>query len=132
MANTILCVIDMSKSSKETIRWGVTMAQYLKAHLIILYTYRLIPTKNGEVVQHKKKIEENAMQKFRVFENELLTDKGVPYEFRTEVGFVSDRIEDHAKNNSLNFLVIDKHINTNKETLDDSLDHLQIPTLLIP
>lgn len=134
MANTILCVIDMSKSSKETIRWGVTMAQHLKAQLTILYTYRLIPTKTGEIVQLKKKIEENALQKFKTFEKELLIDKDISYEFRTEIGFVSDRIEDHVKKNGLNFLVINKNININinKETLDNPLEHIQVPMLLIP
>ena len=133
MTKTILCIIDMSGSSKETIRWAIIMSQQLNAHLTILYTYRLIPSQTGEMVQLKKKIEERALQKFKTLENELLLKKGISYEFRVEVGFVSDRIDDHAKKNQLNFLVLDKNINTNsKETLDNSLEHIQVPMLLIP
>src|SRR6187551_480248 len=105
MGNSILCTIDLSESSKPAIRWAVTLAQQLKLPLTILYTYRLLQYRNGEILQLKRKMEDEAKQQFMEFEKELLMDRGISYNFKTEVGFVTDRIEDHAKKNSLSFLV---------------------------
>lgn len=133
MAKTILCTINLPESSKPAVRWAVTMAQQLEAHLTILYTYRLIQSQSGEVVLLKKRIEQEASKQFHDIEKELLIGKGITYDFRTEVGFVSDRIEDHAKKNNLNFLVIDKNVSANsKETFEEMMEHVQVPTLVIP
>lgn len=133
MAKTILCTIDFSDSSKQAVEWAVTIARQLKAHLTVLYTYRLLHARNGEVLQLKKKMEDDAQQHFVQLEKDLLRDKGITYDFRTEVGFVSDRIEDHAKKNNLNFLVMDKNISTkSKENFDELMEHLNVPTLLVP
>jgi nucleotide-binding universal stress UspA family protein len=133
MANTILCTINLPESSKEAVQWAVTMAQQLKVHLTILYTYRLIQSQAGEVVQLKKRIEEDAYKQFLDIEKELLIGRGISYDFRTEIGFIADRIEDHAKKNNLNFLVIDKNVSSrSKETFEELMEHIQVPTLVIP
>lgn len=133
MANTILCTINLPESSKEAVQWAVTMAQQLKVHLTILYTYRLIQSQSGEVVQLKKRIEEDAYKQFLDIEKELLIGRGISYDFRTEVGFIADRIEDHAKKNNLNFLVIDKNVSSrSKETFEELMEHIQVPTLVVP
>ncbi len=131
--NTILCTIDLSESSKQTVRWAVTMAQQLKIHLTILYTYRLLHYRNGEVLQLKKKMEEEAQKQFISLEKEFLIGKGIQYDFKTEIGFVTDRIEDHAKKNSLSFLVMNKNANeSGKETIADLMEHIHVPVLLVP
>ena len=133
MANTILCSIDMSASSRPAIKWAVSIAQQLKIHLTILYTYRLLHYRNGEVLLLKKKMEEEAQEQFALLEKELLIGKGITYDFRTEIGFVTDRIEDHAKNNKLNFVVMNKTNGINgKENIDDLMEHIQVPVLLVP
>lgn len=133
MANTILCTIDFSQSSRQAVHWAATMAQQLKVHLTILYTYRLIHVPAGEVLQLKRKVEDEARRQFETLEKELLAGKGISYDFKIEIGFVSDRIEDHAKKNELNFLVIDKNISTNsKDTFDELLEHIHVPTLVVP
>ena len=77
MANTILCTINLPESSKEAVQWAVTMAQQLKVHLTILYTYRLIQSQAGEVVQLKKIIEEDAYKQFLDNEKKLLIIRGI-------------------------------------------------------
>lgn len=133
LANSILCTIDLSESSKPAIRWAVTMAQQLKMHLTILYTYRLLQYRNGEVLQLKRTMEDEAKKQFILLEKELLIGRGVSYDFKTEVGFVTDRIEDHAKKNPLRFLVMNKNANeSGKETIDDLMEHIHVPVLLVP
>jgi nucleotide-binding universal stress UspA family protein len=133
LGNSILCTIDLSESSKPAIRWAVALAQQLKMPLTILYTYRLLQFRNGEVLQLKRKMEDEAKQQFKEFEKELLMDRGVSYNFKIEVGFVTDRIEDHARKNSLSFLVMNKNANeSGKETIDDLMEHIHVPVLLVP
>jgi nucleotide-binding universal stress UspA family protein len=133
MANSILCTIDLSESSKPAVHWAVTMAQQLKTHLTILYTYRLLQYRNGEALELKRKMEDDAGQKFLLLEKELLIGKGISYDFKTEIGFVTDRIEDHARKNTLSFLVMNKNSNQEgKETIEDLMEHIHVPVLLVP
>lgn len=130
---TILCTIDFSQSTRHSLEWAVSMANQLRAHLSILYTYRLIQPRSGEIFNQKKIIEQEAKQKFEALEKEYLVGKGISYDFKIEVGFVSDRIEDHAKKNSVNFVVMDKHVRANSnESFDELMEHIHVPMLLIP
>jgi len=133
MNKGILCTIDFSDSSREAVRWAVKLAQELSAHLTILYTYRLTHAENGEAVKLKRKMEKEAQEKFAVLEKECLQGSGVSYNFKTEVGFMNDRIEDHAKHNALSFLVMDKKLSQiNRETFDELMDNIHVPLVLVP
>ncbi len=132
-SNTILCMVDLSESSRLTLSWAVTMAQQLKSHLTILYTYRLLQYRNGEVLEIKKRMEDNAKAQFQLLEKDLLLGKGISYDFKTEVGFVNDRIENHAKKNSLRFLVMNKNArDSEKDSIGELMDHIHVPVLLVP
>ena len=132
MTNGILCTIDFTDSSKETLKWSVKLCKKLKCHLTVLYTYRLFK-QNGEAIPVKKQMEEEAAKNFSLFEKELLAGKGITYDFKTEVGFIDDRIEEHARRNKLSFLVMDKEMSLrNKESFDDLIKQLQIPLVIVP
>lgn len=130
---TILCTIDFSQSTRQSITWAVALATQLRAHLSILYTYRLNQARAGEIITMKKVIEEEARQKFAELEKECLVNSGVSYDFSIEVGFVSDRIEDRAKKNPLDFLVMDKTMKVNSnESLEELMEHIHVPMLVVP
>jgi K+-sensing histidine kinase KdpD len=132
MTNGILCTIDFTESSKETLKWSVQLCKKLKCHLTVLYTYRLFK-QNGEAIPLKKQMENQAIKNFASLEKELLTGKGITYDFKMEVGFIDDRIEEHARNNKLSFLVMDKGMSLrNKEAFDDLVKQLQIPLVIVP
>jgi nucleotide-binding universal stress UspA family protein len=131
MTNGIVSVTDFSESSRETVRWAVDLAKKLDSHLTILYTYRLFK-QEGEVIPLKRKMEAEATKNFAELENQLLRGSGIEYDFKTEVGFVDDRIEEFAKHNKLSFLVMGKLGARNKETFDDLLKHLQVPLVIVP
>lgn len=133
MTDGILCTIDFSDSSAEALKCSIGLAEKLHCHLTVLYTYRLVNKHNGAVSQMKKKIEEEASKNFAVLEEQLLKGKGIDYDFRIEIGFVDDRIEDHARKNKISFLVMGKGIIIrNKETFDELLDQLQSPLVIVP
>ena len=134
MSLSILCVIDFSESSKKVLQWAAENARTNQSHLTILYSYRLTPVRNGEsIVALKRKIEDEANQNFKILETDLLLDKHITYDFKTEVGFIADRVQEHSKNHPMNFLVIDKSIRTsNKESFDDLMENMQVPLVIIP
>jgi hypothetical protein len=132
MTDGVLCTIDFTESSKETLKWCVLLCKKLKCRLTLLYTYRLFK-QNGEAIPLKKQMEEEATKNFVLLEKELLVGKGIPYDFQIEVGFIDDRIEEHAKKNKLSFLVMDKGMSLrNKEVFDDLVKQLQIPLVIVP
>jgi endonuclease IV len=131
MFKAIVCTTDFSEASREALRWSIDMASKLGLHLTVLHTYRLIK-QNNEAPQ-KKKIEEDALNSFAQLEKELFKDVSVDYDFKTEVGFVDDRIAEHLKTTQVSFLVIDKGMGLrNKETFDDLIRQLQIPLVIVP
>ncbi len=81
----------------------------------------------------KRNKEEAARKNFAELEKQYLLDKGISYDFQIEIGFVSDRIEDHARNNNLDFVVLDKKLNIQgHETLEELIEHIHVPMLLVP
>jgi Universal stress protein family len=132
MTNGILCLTDFSDSSKGALDWSIKLAKKLGSHLTLLYTYRLFK-QDGETILIKKNMEMDASKNFAALEIEFLTGSGIVYDFKTEVGFVDDRIEQNLKNGRVSFLVMGKGMSLrNKETFDDLLTKLQIPLVIIP
>ena len=85
------------------------------------------------MLQLKRDIEASASYQFGLLETEILEGSGVTYDFKVEIGFVTDRIEDYAKKNTLNFLVISKNIhNGGRESFDELIKHIQVPLLVVP
>lgn len=131
MANVIVTVTDFSDSSSETIRWAIDFAKKLNNHLVVLHTYRLLK-QEGEIIPLKRSLEAEASRKFSELENQLLTGSGIEYDFKTEVGFVNDRIQEYLKHNKVSYLVMGKGDTRNKETFDELLKNLLVPLVIVP
>lgn len=133
MPETILYTTNFSDSSRHALEWAVTEALQQSAHITILFTYRLIKSKNGEIIQIKKKIEEEALLKFSKLESEMLLNKNISYDFRMEVGFINDRVEFFMKKNPTKFLVIDKEMSDkNKESFEALIEQMKVPLVIMP
>lgn len=133
MTKGILCSIDFSESSKDALRWSVSLAKLLKTNLTVLYTYRLLNSSNGEEVQLKKRIEEDAARSFAAIEKEILVHEGIRYSFKIEVGFVSNRVKDYDRKHGISFLVMGNKMNSfNKESFDELAGSLQVPLVIVP
>jgi nucleotide-binding universal stress UspA family protein len=131
--SSVLCTIDFSRSSREALQWAIQLAKQLNAHITILYTYRLIQYRTGEAIQLKRDIEASANFQFGLLEKEMLEGCGITYDFKVEIGFTADRIEDYAKKNVLNFLVTNKNIhNDGRESFDALIDNIRVPLLVVP
>jgi hypothetical protein len=133
MDNTILCTIDFSESSRDVLKYAVNLSKQFKSHITVLYTYRLFSSQNGALSELRKKMEENAKENFIILEKEILSGSGVSYDFKAEIGFVSNRVEEYAKKNGVSFLVMGKKMNgSSKESFDELAENLQVPLLIVP
>ena len=133
MKKGILCTVDFSKSSEDALKWSVSLAKLLNTRLIILYTYRLLKSINGDAAEAKKITENNARDHFAAWEDKILMNGGIPYEFKVEVGFVSNRVADYVKRDSVSFLVMGKEMNsTNNESFDELARSIQVPLIIVP
>lgn len=133
MPETILCITNFNDSSKTAIRWAAALAVRMNARLTVLYVYRLINPDTEEPLAAKQKIEAEASTKFAQLEKELLTPSALDYDFRSEVGFVPNRVEAFAKQHNVTFLVLDKKFNEhNKEVLEELIQRVTIPLVILP
>lgn len=133
MTKGILCTIDFSEASREALKWSIALAESLHTNLTILYTYRLFNTNDSDAPELKKKIELEANQQFSGLEKELLSEKKIPYEFKVEVGFVSNRVKDYSKKHGLSFLVVGDTMRTNnRESFDDLVKETRVPLVIVP
>jgi sugar phosphate isomerase/epimerase len=131
MTNGIVCTTDFSESSLGALKWSIEASKRLGSPLTILHTYRL--NQNSDAISLKRKLNEEAIKNFDEIEREYLAGSGIKYNFKTEIGFVDDRVEEHLKSNKISFLVMGKGMSLhNKESFDDLLNQLKIPLVIIP
>ena len=132
MTNEVLCVTDFTDASKDAVKWSVGMSKKLKCHLTILYAYRIFK-QNDETVNLKKQSEEEASKNFKSLEKEVLEGAGISYDFRAEIGFINNRVEDHVRKNKVSLLVVDQGIsNRNKESFNELMKKHKVPLVIVP
>ncbi len=133
MNNVILCAVDFSDTSSDVLKYAVNLSKQKKMPVTILYTYRLLNGNSVEPLEARKKIEDTAREKFSHLEKDILVGSGVQYDFKVEVGFVSNRIREFAKKNDLSFLVIGKSTSPGDiESVDEISNNLHVPLVIVP
>lgn len=131
MSKGILCAIDFSDASKKVLRWSVDLAIKLNEPLTVIHAYRLLH-RNGEAMEMKRRLESEAFQHFSILEKELLLGKGISYDFKNEVGFISDRVREHSKNNEVDFLVVGKNTNSDGNSISELVATTGVPLVVVP
>ncbi len=107
--NSILCAIDFSEPSIRSLKWALDLSAELQSPLEILYTYRLQEA-DENVWEYRRKLEQDARQKFKDLESRVNTQPDMPYTFSVEVGFLPDRIRARLKQTSFRLVVIPNHM----------------------
>ena len=131
---SILSIIDFSESSKDALKWAIGMAEKLNVHLMILHPYRLNQIeKKEDMVGVKKKIDNAATKNFEEISFGLLNKRKIPFDFRPEVGFIQDRVQEYARRNNILFVVIGTNMAIeNKEILEELVKETETPFVLVP
>lgn len=133
MNNVILCMIDFSEASRDVLKYAVQSAKQVNGHIAVLYTYRFLAMQAEDPLETRKKIEEKARRQFALLEKEVLAGSGVPYDFKIEVGFVSNRVTEYTKTNGVNFLVMGNRMNAStRESFDELAEKVSVPLVIVP
>lgn len=133
MNKNILCIIDFSESSIDALKCAADLSTHYKTPLSVVYPYRLVPGQQEDAATVKKKNEAIAKKKFETIEQEVLNGKNLQVSFSPEIGFISDRIQDFAKKNTLLFVVMGKRMNSNtEENIMETLSSIKVPLVLLP
>jgi nucleotide-binding universal stress UspA family protein len=106
----------------------------LNVHLTVLHPYRLNQLeKKEDMVAVKKRLDLDAAQNFERIGQGLFNGQKVSVDFRSEVGFIPDRVQDFARRNNILLLVIgvDLAMGT-KEGLEEIVKEIEVPLVIIP
>ncbi len=131
---SILCIIDFSESSTQALIWAAGMAAHLSAHLIIVHPHRLNQlVKNEDRVLAKKKMDIEATKNFEQVAKNLFKNSSVSYDFQSEIGFIQDRVQEYIRKNNILLVAMGKKLMTaNKETVDELMEQIDVPLVIIP
>lgn len=134
----ILCALDLSEASLPVLEVAMEMANRCESHLTVLFSYRLIQEDaKSEIIELRKSVESRAKHEFELLETKLNGRKTPSYDFRMEIGFLSDRIESFNKKNPVDLVVIGQRLaSTMSEhkgsTFQQFISSVKIPVLLVP
>lgn len=134
---SIVCALDFSDSSEKALEVASALARKHQAQLAILFSYRLLPAElNDEASTIKSRILTNAKEKFQKLEQKFTLPGSVDYEFKTEIGFLADRVENFARKKNVDLVVLSEEqahtVNDQRgSNLKEILEELNIQYLII-
>ena len=130
----ILCLIDFSEASRQALKWAAEEAFKQQTQLTVLYPYRLnqLHGRDG-LAKLRQGIDTEAVVNFQKLAEETLNKIPIKYEFKPEVGFITDRVYAHSHMKEFSMLVISKHLAmNNKEYMMELIDLIKFPLTIIP
>ena len=134
---SILCALDFSETSYAVMKKALELAAQRKSSLTFLFSYRLVEPLGLALADYRKSMEAKARQDFDAMVKRLKINSSVRYEFRSEIGFLSDRIEAFIKNNDVELVVLGqdmvRSINEHKgSSLELHIQSEKIPLVIVP
>ncbi len=132
----VLCVIDLSPPSVSVLGVAADVANHFKAPLTVLYPYRIMPDKEP-IADYRKSLLQKAQKDFSDLEKQLHLNGSLHYEFRAEVGFLSDRVEAFFKQYPVLFVVMGEKMalernESGSSSLQELMKRIPVPVLVVP
>lgn len=134
----ILCVIDFSEETEKVLEEAANLADASKAHLIVLFPYRLIGQGHGDdMVALKTTLESEAQKKFQNLKNALPGLEKASCEFHPEIGFAAGRISAYLRKKYVDTVIIGEQqlnegYNKNGADLPDMISASRVPFIVVP
>jgi Universal stress protein family len=134
---SILCALDFSETSYGVMKKALELAAQQRSALTFLFSYRLVQPMGSALADYRKSMETKAKQDFDALVKRMKINSSVRYEFRSEIGFLSDRIEAFIKKNEVELVVLGQDmvnsINEHKGTsLELNIQTEKIPLVIVP
>ncbi|HEX8039905.1 MAG TPA: universal stress protein [Chryseosolibacter sp.] len=134
----LLCVVDFSDSTAKVLEIAGRIASGYKAHLVVLFPYRLIDyAYRGDITALKLRLESEAKEKFQELKKNIPALQNVSCEFQPEIGFIFDRITSNLKKNKTEMIIIGQQqtvtINDLKGvSLQNLISGSKLPFVIVP
>lgn len=133
----VLCALDFKEASDNVIKAALELAEQKQETLVILYAYRLLMPKDQDIAGFRKDMELQARAEFDAIIKKLNVEKEIPYEFRAEIGFYSDRIDAYLKTHPVDIIVMGQHLahaihENSGMTFENFLETTSVPVLVVP
>ena len=131
----ILCAFNLGETADEAVKKAGVLGGLFKLPVMLLCSYRLIQAKDSEeVLGIKKRYELLAAEKLKQINK---TQPAMKLSFRSEIGFLTDRIESFLKSEKVKYLVISNEtaatIHEQKGlTINEFIDKVKIPVMVVP
>lgn len=131
----ILCAFNLGEEADEAVRSAGALGAILNVPVMLLCSYRLIQSKASEEVQVIKKSYENlAAEKLKQIHR---NQPAIKLSFRSEIGFLSDRVESFVKTQKVKFLVISNETASalyeqKGLTVTEFVDKTGVPLVIVP
>ncbi len=131
----VLCVIDFSAATPGVFGMAVELARGLEKGLTVLYPYRILPDQ-GSIADYRTRVIHRAQQSFSELEK-LHLNGSLKYDFRAEVGFLSDRVESYYRQTPVYMVVIGHKMAFDKTeenitNLQELLRRVPVPVVVVP
>ena len=133
----ILCVIDFTDSGKKVLEVAARIAIACKAHLTVLFPYRLLDhSYQGSLASLKMKLETEAKEKFNSLRKNIPGADTISFDFQPEIGFASDRIKAHVSD-AIDMVIVGQQqtasINDSKGfNLQSLITDSRLPFVIVP
>jgi hypothetical protein len=126
--------MDFSEQSTKAMKEVFGTAKKLGAHLTFIYPYRLdVSGKREDAVQTKRNVDLKAAKDFEKIAQDLFKGEEITYNFCSEVGFIHDRIEEHARKKNILFAAIQKKFAlSKKDVFQELIEKIEVPLMIIP
>ncbi len=128
---TLLFVTNFSETSTDALTWAIREASKHKLHVSVLYPYRLNQQGRKDSIQSKVELEREAIEKFEQLEEKLLRDKRMTYDFKAEIGFLRDRVQEFARKHRVAIIVIGNDL-AKDESFAELVELLTVPLVIVP
>jgi len=109
----ILCPIDESPKSNETLRYAFEIARLSKCKLILLYAFRLDQDNlqlNKKKVELKEHIKESTEEKLAELKQRFNLNGEVDFEFHSEIGFLASRVLLKFRDHPIDLIILSKEL----------------------
>jgi len=130
----VLCLIDFSEASRQALKWAAEEAWKQHTQLTVLYPYRLNQLQGRDgLAKLRQGLDTEAIFNFQKLAEATLNEIPIKYEFKPEIGFITDRVYAHSHVKEFSMLVISKHLAaTNREYMMELIDLIKFPLVIVP
>jgi hypothetical protein len=121
--------------SQQALDYAIMMAKKSYAKLHFLKTYRLTDTRGDKSLSAKSikdSLYQQLVDEFESTYKSRLEESGINYDFKVEIGFLTDRILAAIEDSKIDMLLINSFQKSHDDSIIERIQEVSVPVMLIP